>query len=654
MTNYKIALIGNPNSGKTTLFNLLTGSHQKVGNFAGVTVERKSGEFLINESNIELIDLPGTYSIYPKTEDESITTNILLNHQNENIQLFVVVCDATNLYRNLLFFTQIYDLKLPIILVLNMIDELNQKGTNIQSDLLLQKLNIPIVEISARKNIGIETLKSEIEKYVIQKDNQITNNSFFKSTNENESYKSFVENINNLGKNNVREQTNETVNRYEKIAQLLKSSNVSKHNISKTTQLLDKILLHKLGGYVILFAIFILIFQAIFSWAQYPMDLIDNTIQLISAQTLKIVGDNLIGNFLTNGLIVGLGSILIFIPQIALLFLFLTILEESGYMARVVFLVDFLMRKIGLNGKSIISLLSGAACAIPAIMSARNISNKIEKLITIFITPLISCSARIPVYTIMISTVVPSVYIFNFFHLQAVVMIAIYVLGFLVAFITAFVFSRISTSEEKSLFVVELPTYRIPILKNIWLNIKNKVWVFVTESGKIILIISIILWGLSNFSLDDFNFDKSKNNSIITPSQKLENSFAGQIGKIIEPVFAPLGFDWKIDIAIITSFAAREVFVSTLSTIYSVDNQDEDALLRQKLLSIKDVNNKPFFNLARGVSIVLFFAFALQCMSTIAISRRETNSWKIPILQFVFSFGLAYLSAYLGYISFCE
>lgn len=663
MNNYKIVLVGNPNSGKTTLFNILTGSNQKVGNFAGVTVDKISGYFsLNNDINCEILDLPGTYSIYPSTEDETISTELLLNFESEQINLVLVVCDATNLYRNLLLFSQLYDLKLPIILVLNMMDELQNLGSEIDIEKLKDTLKIPIIGISAKRNKEIESLKNLIHIYFKNQDLYELNYQFYKPNqlfldtfledNHTKSYKSIVQihkkNISNP--QFVKENTFETISRYKSILNITNLAVKKQNIISKKSVKIDKILLNPYLGNLCMLLIFLGIFQAIFSWSEIPMNLIDTIMNQISNYLKLFLGNTLFSDFITDGLLSGITGIVIFIPQIAFLFFFISLLEESGYMARVMFLLDTIMRKFGLNGKSIISLFTGAACAIPAIMAARNISNKKEKYITIFITPFMSCSARIPVYTIIISTVIPSVYYFNIINLQALVMISLYCLGILIALITALILSKFMKTNDKSNFIIELPEYRIPQFKNVFITIKNKTYQFITESGKIILIISMMLWFLSNFSPQNFYFSNIDNNNEKNEIVKLENSFAGIIGKKIEPFFEPLGFDWRIDIAIITSFAAREVFVSTISTIYSIENQDDTKLMKEKLLSVKDTKGNVFFNLARGASILVFYALALQCMSTIAISKRETGSWKVPILQFSYSLFLAYFLSYIVYL----
>lgn len=665
MTQYTVALAGNPNCGKTTLFNVLTKSHQKVGNFAGVTVERHTGTFSLNNAiSCSLIDLPGTYSIYAKTEDETITTNILLQTKAEKIDLVIIVVDATNLYRNLLLFSQIYDLQSPILLALNMIDEAQDMALQINMEELKQILRVPIVALSARTHQGIESLKSTIIDCLINKSELIRNCNFYTtkinfetlllSQDHSISYANIVaHHINAISTvETQKEQAFETISRYKKIAEITQKTVIKSKKIDIKSQKIDALLLHPIFGYLAMLIIFVIMFQAIFSWSEYPMNAIDSAIQYISMAIKSIVGKTMFASFITDGLLAGIGGIVIFVPQIAILFLFITILEESGYMARVMFLLDSFMKKVGLNGKSIIPLFTGAACAIPAIMAARNINNKKERIITIFIAPFISCSARIPVYTIIIATVIPSsLCVFGYFSMQALVMIGLYLLGFAIALMTSFVLSKVIKTQEKSFFILELPNYRVPQIQNIWHTMYNKVVQFVTESGKIILFISMILWVLANFSPADFTNSKTVNSVKENQSQKLEHSYAGILGKAIEPVFAPLGFDWRIDIAIITSFAAREVFVSTISTIYSIENQDDTKFIKQKLQSVKDTEGKPYFNVARGVSILLFYALALQCMSTIAVAKRETGSWKIPILQFSYSLFLAYFLAYLGYIS---
>lgn len=701
----KIALIGNPNCGKSTLFNQLTGLNQKTGNFAGVTVDRKSGLCLLeNDEQVEIIDFPGTYSIYPYSQDEKVVFDVLFNATNsEKPDLFLAVVDSSNLSRNLLLFSQLYDLGLPLILVLNMIDVAENKGFMINPNTLQSFIpDVPILKINARRSEYIEDLKSKIAKKLKDKKATKRTFSFYEINDEtksictetalvlhlNNQYKSLVllnETTNTLTDNvfvnneiekirvkysfdAVRSKTHETISRYKNINQVLTASVHKNKKKSPITTHIDKVLMHPYLGFVCLIAIFFLVFQAIFTWATIPMDGIDLFIYNIGDFLKSHITPSKWLDFLTDGLLAGIGGILIFAPQIAILFFFIALLEESGYMARVIYLMDSFMKRFGLNGRSIVPLFSSAACAIPAMMSARNISHKKERLITIFIAPLISCSARIPVYTIIIALIIPKKYFLGFIDYQAVAMLSMYALGFITALISALILSKILKSDEKSFLILEMPDYKLPKFKSVFIIMKSKVWSFVSESGRIIIVISLVLWLLSNFGFGN-NMELAEKQIIAKYEQglekdfskidikiasaKLEASYAGSFGQLIEPIIAPLGFDWKIGIAILTSFAAREVFVGTISTIYTIENQNDSQTIVEKLRSVKDSDGNPFFNFARGMSLLVFYAFALQCMSTVAVSRKETGSWKIPIFQFLYFGFLAYFSSYLVYKWIC-
>jgi ferrous iron transport protein B len=701
----KIALIGNPNSGKSTIFNQLTGLNQHTGNFAGVTVEKKSGTIELAPGKLaEIIDLPGTYSIYPKSYDERIVFDILMDPQSEDYpEIVIVVTDASNLRRNLLLFTQLYDLGLPIILVLNMIDVAERQGIQIDTDALSSIFgNIPVIKTNSRKGLGLPELKKQINTLLTVKNDphfkykpfygiEVQTNNILdkiaKETNSNNGYcalliahnyknissitqeqKHIVESIiKESGFDNIKAQTNETISRYKKLTEveIVAIKKNSLLNRQKWVSLADRIITHKVAGYLILIGIFMLVFQSIFSWASYPMDLIDNGVTLVNEFLKNILPAGIFTDMITDGLIAGIGGVIIFIPQIAFLFAFISILEESGYMARVMFLMDNLMKPFGLNGKSIVPLFSGAACAIPAIMSARNISNSKERLITTFVTPLISCSARIPVYTIIIALVIPPTKVFGFINQQGLTMMLMYLLGFVMALLSALLLKFIVKTEERSFFILEMPDYKMPKPKNVAITVWTKVKSFVFEAGKVIIAISILLWFLATFGPTKA-IENAERETIASyqkegltgqaeldnriASAKLEASYAGHFGKFIEPAISPIGFDWKIGIAIITSFAAREVFVGTISTIYRVGSSDDESTLKEKLAQQKDtVTGKPFFNLARGISLLVFYAFALQCMSTIAIVKKETGKWRIAILQFLYLSVLAYAASFLAY-----
>ena len=690
-----VALVGNPNSGKTTLFNALTGLNQKVGNFPGVTVDKKVGACQIsqlaskNKVDTEFIDLPGTYSLYPKSMDESISFQVLCDPKNEHHpDVNIIIVDASNLKRSLCLATQVIDLKTPCILALNMIDLIEKDGVNIDLKLLEEKLGITVVAINARKQIGIGNLKQAIlnvksrenkGSFVdiknlcpdliadIQKriDSASDYNAFQIACN----YKTITD-FSADDKNRLNQiisqhkfiakrlQATETVRRYKAIDQLLNACveypENSKNN--SLTNRLDNILTHPIYGFVIFLGILFLIFQAVFSWSEYPMELIDNAISQLSQFVANTLPDGAINSLIVDGIIAGLGGIVIFVPQIAFLFAFIAILEDTGYMSRVSFITDKLLRGFGLSGRSIIPLLSGAACAIPAVMSARTIPNWKERIITIMVVPLMSCAARLPVYTLLISMMIPAEQKWFIFNLQGLTMMGFYLIGFVAAILIAWLMKYIIKSKERSYFVMEMPTYKTPDWKTVVYTIIEKVKVFLVDAGKIIIAISIVLWALSSYgpsqAFEDIEskYENTENAEVIIASEKLEASYAGIIGKSIEPAIAPLGFDWRIGISLITSFAAREVFVGTMSTIYSVGDADNTKSIREKLMSHKNPKTgEAFFTPAVALSLMLFYAFAMQCMSTLAIVFRETNSWKWPAIQFIYMSALAYLASLIAY-----
>lgn len=632
-----IYLVGNPNTGKSSLFNALTGLSQKTGNFPGVTVDKKTGKTNINGKSIEVIDLPGTYSLSPKSEDEKIAANIIKNVSNN--ELIVVVADVTNLKRNLLLCTQIIDLGKPVILVLNMMDLLQKSQQNIDIKKLSECLGIPVVPVNARIKKGINELKQTIDCY--QKKECV----FCAAFNE-----------------------NDTLHRYEKIdtiiTQCLHGGEVDKW--IKTTKKIDNILTHKVFGYLIFLSILFLIFQAVFSWSSLPMEFIENGFGMLSSSLENWLPAGVFRDLLIDGIIAGLSGVVVFVPQIAILFAFITILEDTGYMSRVSFLMDRILRQFGLNGRSIIPLISSVACAVPAIMSTRTIPNFKERLITIMVAPLISCSARIPVYTLLIALVIPADEQVGIFNLQGLVMMGLYLLGFVAALLAALVFKWFLKSREKSTFIMEMPIYRLPDWSNIGYSVYSKVKVFLFEAGKIIIAISIILWALSSYGPGDSfekieekyaseqyqHLDDNDKNNLIA-SEKLEASYVAYVGKSIEPLIRPIGYDWKIGISLVTSFAAREVFVGTMATIYSVGDEDNTKSIREKMLQAKhpDTGEK-LYNKATTFSLLIFYAFAMQCMATLAVVYRETKSYKWPILQVIYMGALAYFSAWVVYTIF--
>lgn len=685
-----VALIGNPNTGKTSVFNELTGLNQQVGNYPGITVEKKEGICKLPLGvRAHILDLPGTYSLNASSIDENVVIELLLNKNDKDYpDVAVVVSDVENLKRNLLLFTQIKDLEIPTILVINMADRMDRRGISLDVEALEKQLKTRIALVSARKKTGIEDLKELIINYRKLSTEPCLNASsmdpeYFnrlRNAFPNQSlYKLWLVitqdvNFGNLNRNNIdrnqdfrtkdestlkRMQQKETILRYKFINEVLKEAMTVDVNAAKGLRArLDNVLTHKVWGYVIFFGILLLIFQAIYDWSSYPMDLIDASFVWMSERLQEILPAGSFTNLITEGIIPGLGGIVIFIPQIAFLFLFISILEESGYMSRVVFLMDRTMRRFGLSGKSVVPLVSGTACAIPAVMAARNIEDWKERLITILVVPFTTCSARLPVYLIIIALVIPE-RSFMGFNLQGLTLMLLYLLGFGMAIFSAWVLHKILNIRSRSYFVVEMPNYKLPMLKNVGINVLEKTKSFVFGAGKIILAISVILWVLASYGPGE-RFDNAEEivqerySETYLPQEelqdkiaayKLQHSYIGKVGKAIEPVVAPLGYDWKIGIAIVSSFAAREVFVGTLATIYSVGSDEEETIKNRMANETNEILGGPLFNFASGVSLLLFYAFAMQCMSTLAIVKKETNTWKWPALQFLSMTIIAYVAA---------
>jgi ferrous iron transport protein B len=692
--NITVALIGNPNTGKTSVFNQLTGLKQQVGNYPGITVEKKLGFCkLTNTIKANILDLPGTYSLNASSIDENVVIELLLN---KNDKLFpdiaVVITDVENLKRNLLLFTQIKDLEIPTILVINMADRMKSKGISLNISHLEEQLKTKIVLVSTRKGYGIDELKNQIVDYKSLSTEPCLNASSIDEEYFNKLRKAFpnqllyklwlviTQDVNflNLERNEIRNsftkshsdlkrlQQKETIKRYQFINDTLKIGlTIDSTNATDLRSKLDKVLTHKIFGYAIFFGILLLIFQSIFDWSSVPMDFIDATFADLANYAKTHLSEGEFTNLICEGIIPGIGGIVIFIPQIAFLFMFISVLEESGYMSRVVFLMDKIMRRYGLSGKSVVPLISGTACAIPAIMSARNIENWKERLITILVTPFITCSARLPVYAILIALIIPNKRLFGVFSLQGATLMILYLLGFGMAIFSAYILNKILKVKTKSYFIIEMPNYKLPLFKNVAINVIEKTKSFVFGAGKIILAISIILWYLGSHSsnpsfknAEKIVAEKAKAEGKvlekselenITSTYKLENSYIGKIGKTIEPAIRPLGYDWKIGIAVVTSFAAREVFVGTLATIYSVGNNNDDSTIKSKMQADVRSDGTKIFNFATGVSLLLFYAFAMQCASTLATTKKETNTWKWPIIQLVFMSGFAYITALIAY-----
>ena len=691
--NINVALIGNPNTGKTSVFNELTGLNQQVGNYPGITVEKKMGFCkLTSKIKANILDLPGTYSLNASSIDENVVIELLLNKKDKLFpDVAIVVTDVENLKRNLLLFTQIKDLEIPTILVINMADRMKFKGISIDISYLEEHFKTKIALISTRKGYGIEKLKELIINYKSLSTAPCLNASTIDSDYFETLQKTFptqllyklwlviTQDVNflNLERNEIqnaytkshsdlkRLQQKETIKRYQFINDILKIGHNIDSSIAKDFRSkLDRVLTHKIWGYCIFFGILFFIFQSIFEWSKVPMEFIDSTFADFSLYASASLPAGVLTNLISQGIIPGIGGILIFIPQIAFLFLFISVLEESGYMSRVVFLMDKLMRKFGLSGKSVVPLISGTACAIPAIMATRNIENWKERLITILVTPFTTCSARLPVYAIIIALVIPDKKVFGVFNLQGLTLMLLYLLGFGMAIFSAYVLNKILKIKGKTFFVVEMPNYKLPMFKNVAINVIEKTRSFIFGAGKIILAISIVLWFLASYGpgkkFNDAEAIITSQNTNSTLSKlefkdkvaayKLENSYIGIMGKAIEPAISPLGYDWKIGIAIISSFAAREVFVGTLATIYSVGDNDNDNTIKNKMgAEINPETGAKIFNFATGISLLLFYAFAMQCASTLAITKKETNTWKWPLAQLVFMSGLAYIVALMAF-----
>ncbi len=699
MADIRIALVGNPNTGKSTLFNLLTGLNQKIGNFPGITVDKKLGYCkLASGKTAEIVDLPGTYSLYPKSKDESIVFQVLADRSNPSYpDVIVLVADATNLRRNLLLYSQVADLGLPILLVLNMTDMAKKEGININVNKLAQRLGVQVVAISARESEGIDRLKAALSNvtlistqvksidvtifaadaiaavkekintdnnyYALQILHQHEHLAFFSDQQQEEI--EAIEKANHFESNTL--QAAETVARYRHLSTILTDVvvDLGAEKKFKVTDQLDSILTHKVWGFAIFIGILFLIFNAIFAWASYPMDLIDGAFGWITQQGHEHLPAGLLTDLLLDGIVAGLGGIVIFVPQIAILFAFISILEDTGYMSRVTFLMDKIMSKVGLSGKSVVPMIGGLACAVPSIMAARNIESWKDRMITIMVTPLVSCSARLPVYILIISLIIPDERIFGFINKQGLALMAMYLIGLVAAVLVAWVMKFILKARERSYFIMELPVYRMPRWKNVFLTVYEKSKTFIFEAGKVIIAISIVLWVMASFGPGDRfeNIDKkyaivladSTQNAdhvkSLISSEKLENSYVGILGHWIEPAIRPLGYDWKIGIALITSFAAREAFVGTMATIYSVDGGDEDTdTIRERMAaSVNSKTGLPVYSFATGISLMLFYAFAMQCMSTVAVVYRETKSWKWPMIQLVYMTALAYVASLVAY-----
>jgi ferrous iron transport protein B len=698
---FNIALVGNPNCGKSSIFNQLTGLRQKTGNFPGVTVDKKEGRLALAPGiEATLIDFPGAYSLYPNSQDERIVVQTFADPDNPAYpDAAIYVADVTRLEKHLLLFSQLCDLGIPLVLALNMADVAEREGLKADTAVLAKLFGAPVVLLSGRTGQGMAALQEALLDLYEKKNGGHTAPLQYKISAAERKLAGEIQSIvpvasdyhaillahhhswlpflseaqrsdiaaaaQTHGFESLKSQVEETLARYDRFSPIVAQALQRPATESgRLTAAMDKVLTHRIAGPVIFFLLMGLIFQSIFAWATYPMDWIEQGFGGLGAWLGDVLPEGWINSIITEGVLAGLGGILVFVPQIAILFFLVSLLEELGYMARAAFIFDRLMRVFGLNGRSIVALISGGACAIPAIMSTRTISNWKERLITILVTPFISCSARIPVYTVLIGFVVPVKTVGGFFNLQGLAFMGLYLLGIIAALLSGLILKWILRTEERSFLMLELPQYRTPVLRNVALTVWEKVRTFIVEAGKVIMIISLVLWVLSSYGPSRkmeaaeqeaialaaaLQMDETATDDLIA-ARRIEASWAGHIGKAIEPAIRPLGFDWKIGIALITSFAAREVFVGTMATIYSIGSSQDEYSIRDRMAQERNpVTGLPVYSLATSLSLLLFYVFAMQCMSTIAVVRRETKSWKWPLLQFFFMTGLAYLASLAAY-----
>ena len=666
----QILLVGNPNVGKSTVFNLLCHKNQKTGNYAGVTVASHTGDYDYQGETVEVVDLPGSYSIYPTSEDEAILSKFLVDEQ-KNYTGVVYILEALSIKRGLLLFQQIQDLGIPILLVVNQIDQAERRGVNIDLEALSKELGVTVLQSNAKKNQGIEEIRAEIYKssftvsekasFEVPVEQKGLVFKIFSATKESNQYKiwTLLSSDTYLGKLETvheqinddevkclvpkRLQTQETIRRYQNIDRIISKVLSKKPQFKELlTEKLDKVLVHQFWGYVIFGVILLMIFQSVFFLAEYPMNWISDFFLWLSSLINTYLPEGPVNSLLANGIIPGLGGIMVFAPQIGILLYFLYLLEDSGYMARVIFLMDRFLRPFGLNGKSIVPLVSGTACAIPAIMSTRNIENVKERLITILVTPFMTCAARLPVYSIIIGLIIPNKF-FGGISYKALALMAMYFLGFFMSLLAAFILKKIIKSKSASFLVMDLPSYKLPLFAYDFKIVLGKVWEFITGAGKVIFLFSIVIWFFSYIGPSQNQED------LVSTDVKLEQSYLAKMGKSIEPAIAPLGYDWKMGVGILTSFVAREVFVGTMSTLYSLDEEAPEGTIIEKMRSDVKPNGEKVYSFATGISILLFYAFAMQCISTLAVVYRETKSWKWTVTQLVGMSGLAYAASLIAF-----
>lgn len=646
-----VALSGNPNAGKTTLFNALTGLSQKVANYPGVTVERKEGSWALGERNARLIDLPGLYSLDATSIDEQIASDVLRGNIEgfAKPDLVIAVVDATNLERNLYLVTQLFEYGVPVVIALTMIDLFEKQEHEIDIDRLSASLGVPVVPVNAAGGRGVDELLDEVVRTF-----EITQKPKFQMNGDGasgENAKIFA--------------------RYKFISnavqESVKHNDIEAHNFSER---IDRILTHRFLGLLILVGVLLVVFQTIFSWAALPMDLLEQGFGAIGDGLRATLPEGILADLVVDGIIAGVGGVLIFLPQILLLFLFISILEDTGYMARAAFLMDKLMSRVGLHGKAFLPLMSSFACAIPGIMATRTIENQRDRFATIMIAPFMSCSARLPVYTLMIAAFFAGQTVFGFISLGAVLMLSMYGLGIVAALVVAFLLKRTVLKSPPPPFIMELPPYRVPNARTVLQNMITRAWLFVKRAGTVILAISIILWALMYFprsepvsaepalthseAASDARTGGAGDPAVeisLPETDQLQHSYAGKLGHAIEPVIQPLGFDWKIGVALIASFAAREVLVSTLSIIYNVgkDETEESPSLISAIRQAKNERGENVWTPLTALTLMVFFVLAMQCMSTVAIVRRETNSWAWTLFMVAYMTGLAYLAAFVTF-----